>query len=199
MPIHSDTLFPRLKADRSHEIYHLDMGRHMFARLSDDNPTAISMVSVPMLEDLEVQFAHDQSEGHALVSRADLLEEEGWDEMAMIQHAFRNLKEKLGEDLKLSTLENDLIRLFAGGKYDASFLLLSNLWLKLEEDYGANLYAATPSQNLLLIGRQDDRRAILQLQRMIRGVFFDADRDSLLSKAVYQRFDGQWVIVATAF
>ncbi|HEX2900929.1 MAG TPA: hypothetical protein VHS96_14505 [Bacteroidia bacterium] len=192
-------LFPRLYADRTHAIYRHDLGRHMQVRPSDAADAALDVVKVPMLEDIGVQFVQDREKGFDFVTQNDRAGEEAWDDMALIQQSFRNLKDGPGEDMQLNILENGLIRLTSGGKYEASFLLLGNLWLKLEEDYGAQMYAAIPSHNLLLIGREGDRNAILSLQETIRGVFFEADRATLLSKAIYQRFDGQWQIVATAF
>jgi hypothetical protein len=161
-------------------------------------------ISIPMLEDISVQFVQNSEDGFEWVTETQRQHAETdqpilWTDMELIQQAFRNLKDHLGENLQLSTLENGLVRIVSGGKYEASFLLLGNLWLQLEEEYGANLYAAVPSHNLLLIGKQGDPTAILELQETIRSVFFEADREALLSKAVYQRLEGEWKIVATAF
>jgi hypothetical protein len=197
--IDAQRLYPRLSVDRQHAIYRRDLGRHMMRMEAAPVDAEAQKVLVPMLEDLCVQFVQDREKGFEWVTEGARSGEEIWDDVALIQQAFRNLKENLGEDISLNVLENGLIRVVSGGKYEASFLLLSNLWLQLEVDYGAEMYAAVPSANLLLVGRADDRRAILELQDMIRGVFFEADTESLLSKAVYQRVDGQWQVVATAF
>lgn len=199
MPIDKESLFPRLKADRTHAIYRHDLGGHMFKHSAAAPDSHDEPVTVAMLEDLQVQFVHDADQGFTLVQKAETEGAEIWDDMALIQQSFRNMKDKLGEELELSILENGLTRVLAGSKYEASFLLLGNLWVTLEEDYGANMYAAVPSHNLLLVGKQGDHRAILELQNAIRGVFFEADRDQLLSKAIYQRLEGEWKIVATAF
>ena len=192
-------LFPRLAADRPHVIYQRDLGRHM--RISNAQATVESdaRVRVPMLEDIAVEFVQDRSKGFEFVREADRSGDEVWDDMALIQQSFRNLKEVLGAELQLNLLENGLLRVVSGGKYEASFLLLSNLWLSLEADHGAQMYAAIPCHNLLLVGKEGDRNAILALQDAVRGVFFEEDQDSLLSKAIYQRFDGEWRIIATAF
>lgn len=188
-------LFPRLKVDHAHPIYHRDLGRHMFLR----EPNAGFPVTIPMLEDVMVQFAVDNEAGFELVQESDRAGQEEWGDMGLIQQSFRNLRDQLGESMDLLTLENGLLRVVAGGKYEASFLLLSNLWLKLEAEHGAEMFAAVPSHNALLIGKADDRDAIMNLQEMVRGVFFESDRDTLLSKAIYRRYEGEWKIVATAF
>ncbi|MBL0017049.1 MAG: hypothetical protein IPP17_11610 [Bacteroidetes bacterium] len=77
--------------------------------------------------------------------------------------------------------------------------MLSNLWLNLEPEFGAEMYAAVPCHNLLLVGKEMDRNAILALQNVVRGVFFEESQASLLSKAIYRRFEGEWRIIATAF
>lgn len=195
--IDAQRLYPRLSVDRQHMIYRRDLGRHMMR--SQPASADAQAVTVPMLEDLSVQFVLDREKGFDWVTEAARNGDEVWDDVALIQQAFRNLKQNLGEDISLNVLENGLIRVVSGGKYEASFLLLSNLWLQLEADYGTEMYAAVPSPNLLLVGRADDRRAILELQDMIRGVFSEANTELLLSKAVYQRVDGQWQVVATAF
>jgi hypothetical protein len=192
-------LFPRLAADRAHAIYQRDLGRHMRMPVSSDSEARSSIVTVPMLEDLAVQFVQDREKGFDFIREHDRQGAEVWDDMALIQQSFRNLKDKIGEDLQLILLDNGLSRVASGGKYEASFLLLSNLWLNLEAEFGTEMYAAIPCHNLLLVGKENDRNAILELQNAVRGVFFEEDQDSLLSKAVYRRFDGEWRIVATAF
>lgn len=189
------SLFPRLKVDRAHSIYAKDLGRHMFLRQPDSG----FPVTIPMLEDVMVQFAVDNEQGFDLVQESDRAGQEEWGDMGLIQQSFRNLRDNLGENMDLLTLENGLLRLVSGGKYEASFLLLSNLWLNLEAEHGHEMYAAIPSHNALLIGKADDREAIMKLQEMVRGVFFESDRDTLLSKAIYRRYEGEWKIVATAF
>lgn len=156
-------------------------------------------ILIPMLEDLSVLFVQHLEGGFDILLEEDRQELEEWTDVALIQQAFRNLKEQLGEGLELATLENGLTRVVAGGNLEASFLLLSNLWMQLEADYGEHMYAAIPCHNLLVIGKQSDRNAILNLQAIIRDIFFEADRETLLSKAVYQRFEGEWNIIATAF
>lgn len=188
-------LYPRLKVDHGHSIYQRDLGRHMFLR----EPAAGFPVTIPMLEDVMVQFALDNEAGFDLVQESDRAGQEEWGDMGLIQQSFRNLRDNLGESMDLLTLENGLLRLVSGGKYEASFLLLSNLWLNLESEHGAEMFAAVPSYNALLIGKADDRDAIMKLQEMVRGVFFESDRDTLLSKAIYRRYEGEWKIVATAF
>lgn len=188
-------LYPRLKVDHGHAIYHRDLGRHMFLR----QPMEGFPVTISMLEDVMVQFALDNEDGFDLVQESDRAGQEEWGDMGLIQQSFRNLRDNLGENMDLLTLENGLLRLVSGGKYEASFLLLSNLWLNLEAEHGHEMYAAIPSHNALLIGKADDREAIMKLQEMVRGVFFESDRDTLLSKAIYRRYEGEWKIVATAF
>ncbi|MBL0015033.1 MAG: hypothetical protein IPP17_01025 [Bacteroidetes bacterium] len=192
-------LFPRLIADRAHAIYQRDLGRHMRLSTSQVVDLSSKIVTVPMLEDLAVQFVQDRERGFDFVRENDRQGDEVWDDMALIQQGFRNLKDRMGEDLQLILLDNGLSRIASGGKYEASFLLLSNLWLTLEAEFGTEMYAAIPCHNLLLVGKENDRNAILELQNAVRGVFFEEDHDSLLSKAIYKRLDGEWRIIATAF
>ncbi len=192
-------LFPRLAADRKHAIYQRDLGRHMQVPVSSETEADSNIVTMPMLEDLAVQFVQDREVGFDFVREGDRQGDEVWDDLALIQQSFRNLKDKIGEDLQLILLDNGLSRVASGGKYEASFLLLSNLWLNLEPEFGAEMYAAVPCHNLLLVGKENDRNAILALQNVVRGVFFEESQASLLSKAIYRRFEGEWRIIATAF
>jgi hypothetical protein len=212
------TLYPRLVSDRTHPIYSHDLGRHMVRKVAWEMDEVDRPVTIPMLEDIHVQFVQDREAGFDLVLERDRqgaeVKDNGstgegkaqtdnapatWTDMDLIQQSFRNLKENLGENMDLLTLENGLVRIVSGTKYEASFLLLGNLWMQLENEYGAQLYAAIPSHNALFIARQDNRRAILEMQTLIRNIFFEAAPEALLSKAVYQRFDGEWKIIATAF
>jgi hypothetical protein len=192
------TLYPRLVSDRTHSIYSHDLGRHMVRQDTLLPDEAGRPVTLPMLEDIHVQFVQDREQGFDWVLERDR-DPETWTDMDLIQQSFRNLKENLGENMDLITLENGLVRIVSGTKYEASFLLLGNLWMQLEAEYGAQLYAAVPSHNALFIAQQDNRRAILEMQTVIRNIFFEAAPESLLSKAIYQRFEGEWKIVATAF
>ncbi|MBL0017050.1 MAG: hypothetical protein IPP17_11615 [Bacteroidetes bacterium] len=120
--IDSQLLFPRLAADRKHAIYQRDLGRHMQVPVSSETEADSNIVTMPMLEDLAVQFVQDREVGFDFVREGDRQGDEVWDDLALIQQSFRNLKDKIGEDLQLILLDNGLSRVASGGKYEASFL-----------------------------------------------------------------------------
>jgi hypothetical protein len=193
-------LFPRLVADRSHRIYQQDLGRHMFRAPSEPDESAAPRIRIHMMEDIGLHFVQDPGEGEFTYLRE--LDRDGkaaWDDYALISKAFINLRDLHGDAVKLQQLQGGGQRISSPGRHDASFLLLGNLWHKLEEELGANMYAAAPGHNMLFVAPQDDRSAILTLQGLVRAAFFEAPHGAQLSKAIYQRWDGEWKIVATGF
>jgi hypothetical protein len=189
-------LYPRLKADRSHPIYQSDLGRHMVVPARDLEAGHQLRVQIPMLEDIQLNFVLETENDLQYVFGADC---QGWDNMALITQAFKNLRDIQGELVEVLPMEGGGFQVTAKGQHDTAFLLLSNLWLKLEDKIGPHCYAAAPTHNHLFVALQDDRTAILSLQNLVRKHFFAAAHEDLLSKAIYQRWEGEWRICATAF
>ncbi len=194
--IQDELLFPRLVADRSHAIYQRDLGRHMQGA---SGAASLPLVQLNMMEDIALNFVLDGEAAFHLLRETDRVDDPKWTDIALISKAFLNLRDQHGEFIKLQQLENGLFRINSPGKYDASFLLLGNLWTRLEDQLGTNFFAAVPSHDILLVARQDDRLGILHLQELVRETFYEAPAPLLLSKAIYQRWDEQWQITATAF
>lgn len=195
----AERLFPRLIADRTHAIYRQDLGRHMQSPPTTDDAIAYPLVQIHMVEDIGLQFVVEDGMNQRFVREVDREDLPAWTDMALISQAFLNLRDQHGDEIKIQQLQDGAFRITSPGQHDASFLLLGNLWTKMEEQLGVNMYAAVPSQGLLFAAPQDDRKAILRLQTMVRNTFFEVSGTALLSKAIYQRWDGEWKVVATAF
>jgi uncharacterized protein YtpQ (UPF0354 family) len=197
--IKEEFLFPRLVADRSHPIYVKDLGRHMYSHAPAPASPDEQRITIHMMEDIGLNFVLDEGDAYIYLRECDREGFLTWDNMALISKAFLNLRDQHGEKVSLQQLETGGFRISSPGRHDAAFLLLGNLWVTMEEQLGVNMYAAVPSHDVLLVAPQDDRYAILTLQRLVRDTFFEAPTKSLLSKAIYQRWDGEWKVVATAF
>lgn len=192
-------LFPRLSADRSHSIYAKDLGRHMYNHLPAALTVDEAYVTIHMMEDIMLGFVLDEGGELTHIRECDRAGLPQWDNMGLITQAFLNLRDQPGDKVTLQQLEGGGFRISSPGRHDAAFLLLGNLWVTMVEQLGENMYAAVPSQDVLLVAPQDDRYAILTLQGLVRDTFFEAPTNALLSKAIYQRWDGEWKVVATAF
>lgn len=198
--IPSKEIFPRIKVNYDHEIYAGDQGRHIqegqFEKIAE---RLLKRVHVHMMEDLGLNFAVSEASRFRLILEKDRLGLVEWTDMQFIQHAFSNLLRQYGEQVEVLGQPETAMRIKVGNELEASFLLLGNLWQKLAAEYGENLYAAIPRQDLLLIAAANNRKGILQLQTAVKAVFLSPDSGPLLSKAIYQRWDGEWKIVAAAF
>jgi hypothetical protein len=197
--IASEFLFPRLVADRTHPIYSKDLGRHMSSQLPTPALPSGERISIHMMEDIAINFVLDEGREYTYLRECDREGLPQWDNMALISRAFLNLRDQHGDKVTLQQLEAGGFRISSPGRHDAAFLLLGNLWVTMVDQLGENMYAAVPSHDVLIVAPQDDRLAILTLQGLVRDTFFEAPTKSLLSKAVYQRWDGEWKVVATAF
>lgn len=188
-------LLPRLYCDRSHTIYHRDLGRHMY-RHGGDTP----LVEIQMLEDLSLQFhTTGATDALELLTVAERARMEPSDDASLISTAFVNLHRQFGDAIQIQTLDTGCLRIRAHSGCDASFLLLANVWTTLAEQTGAHPYAIVPTQDLLLVAPAHNRQAILVLQQLVRDTFAQVKDTELLSKAIYQQWEGEWKIVATAF
>ena len=192
-------LFPRLVADRSHAIYRKDLGRHMYQEAEAPSDASLAPIKIHMVEDIALNFVLDEGREYTYIRECDREGLADWDNMALISTSFINLRDQHGDKVTLQQLEAGGFRISSPGRHDAAFLLLSNLWMTMVEQLGENMYAAVPSHDVLLVAPENDRSGILTLQGLVRDTFFEAPTKSLLSKAIYQRVDGVWQIVATAF
>lgn len=202
MPLEIDStqLFPLVKIDYSHVIYEGDTGFHIQqANLENLAIKAQGRISVPMFEDVTLTFALPEKDRFRLLLEKDRLGLVEWTDMQLIHHSFRNLLQQFGEKIEILGSEDAAMRIKVGNDMEASFLLLGNLWQNLAQSYGENLYAAIPRQDLLLIAAADNRSGILQLQKAVKAIFQTPDAGPFLSKAIYQRWDGEWKIIASAF
>jgi hypothetical protein len=193
-----ECLFPRLTAERTHPIYQRDLGRHMYRTQHQDDEIS-PIIQIHMVEDISLQFVVEKGMDMQFLREIDREDLPAWDDMALIARAFLNLRDLHGDAIQLQQLEGGAFRVSSPGQHDASFLLLGNFWATMVEQLGENMYAAAPSHHLLFVAPQNDLKGILRLQTLVRDTFVDLPTDRLLSKAIYQRWDGEWKIVATAF
>lgn len=191
----SEKLFPRLVADRGHAIYQRDMGRHMRA---PQTPVR-QPITIPMVADIALQFVVMEGEEWEFVMEDDRGAAGEWDDMALITAAFSNLRDQSTESLLLKVVSEGGYRIRTRGAHEASFLLLGNLWPTLVDHLGENCYAAVPTPDTLFVAPAGELASILALQELVRATFYEAPAADLLSKAIYQRWDGEWKLVATAF
>ncbi len=193
-------LFPRIKVNYDHDIYAGDHGRHkQEAQLEAIAEKLQKRVHVHMMEDIGLNFATSQGDRYKYILEKDRLGLVEWTDIQFIHHSFTNLLHQYGEKVEILGQADAAMRIKVGNDLEASCLLLGNLWQKICDEYGENLYAAIPRQDLLLIAAAGNRKGILQLQTAVKAVFESPDSGPLLSKAIYQRWDGEWKIVASAF
>jgi hypothetical protein len=193
-----DQIFPRLKIDRSHALNAPDQGRQMSEKpIVPGLPD--SLLHLHMIEDIGLTFIARTEEGYRFVREFDREDQPERDDQWFAYHAFRNLMQEIGSTAILELRENGIYQVVAGGLHEASLLLLANFWVELLPEYGENLYAAIPAHNELYIASSYGYLGILNLQKIIRNVFQDEEYLEPLSKCIYQRINGEWKIVATAF
>lgn len=199
--IQSSRIFPKVRINYGHEIYAGDEGRHIQEdRFDQISGAQTARIRIPMFEDVELNFVQENELGQWIyLGNDDRLGKVEWDDMALIHNGFTNLKQRWGDNVELLGSSDKLMRINAGNLFESSFLLLGNLWQGLEAELGHGMYAAIPNNSTLILAAEDNFKAVLELQKVVKAIFQSPSSGQLLSKAIYRRSDGEWKIVASAF
>lgn len=171
-----DSIIPQIKDDR----YIAEINQ-----LGDDDQAL--HVTEPFAADLQILYSIDTE-----LSIRPLRE----DSLPVIGIGRKNLRETALDNLKrilppIETQQTDVGgMLVCGGTYEASLLLLDDLWAQIEEHYSGALLGCVPARDMMLFGNSDDPRALEMIYDICDQV--EANGGYLISRTVLIRKDAVW-------
>jgi uncharacterized protein YtpQ (UPF0354 family) len=158
----------------------------------DDQPVlaaaAVDLVSRPLAEDMAVFYLVDLGNVYKYVTNWQLADE-GVTPAELHEIAIRNLTQLIIErDMKVDQYQ-DIFAVMMGGDFEASVLLLDQLWDDIFRQFVDGDYAiAVPARDYLAFCDSSSKKGIQQLRQLIRSVPPDADH--LISDRIYIRSEG---------
>ena len=151
---------------------------------------AAGTVAEPLTGDLVVVYAFDLDNHFGPVRPHDLRRLE-LDPSRLRAIAIANLR------ARLPPLQRNgrsgvwmLINPGSGGVYEASLLLLDDVWTALADDVKGDLVVAVPARDLLFVTGSSDAAGIERVKAMTADAF--ARQDNAISSGLYVRRDGAW-------
>jgi len=163
--------------------------------IPSDDPAAVTSLSVDdapvmrqFLPGLLTAYLVDEGDSFAYVQgrdlrRADVSEDE------LHRQAVVNLAELA--DRQLTIRDNGAVSaLFLDGNFEASLLLVDDLWTQRLREYAHDPIVAIPARDILAFADVESAAGISALWGVVNRVWSSGDH--LLSKNLYRRVDGRW-------
>ena len=147
-----------------------------------------SPMSRPLAADMLVMYAIDRPTHVEYVSNGALATT-GLTLEQLHQRSIENLPARLGK-VQLHDCGSGVFGLSAGGTFEASLLLLDDLWRQLAEHLPGEPLAAVPSRDLLFVigsARPDSAELIAAKARIVL-----IDDRYAISQSVIKRREGKW-------
>jgi uncharacterized protein YtpQ (UPF0354 family) len=140
-------------------------------------------------DDFSIFFLCD-CDDHYVVLQARHFDESGLSADELLSIGIENLG-RIAEDIKIT--QNDGLLYFTGsGDFEASLLLVSEIWSEWLAEYCPNGYvAAIPARDILVVADTLDASGIGKLVSIIERIWPDGDH--LLSNSLYHLNDRKWV------
>ncbi|MEJ2423201.1 MAG: DUF1444 family protein [Candidatus Thiodiazotropha sp.] len=140
-------------------------------------------------DDFSVFFLCDCGD-HYTVLQAKHLEESGLGADELLSIGIENLR-RVAEDIKITQHEG-LLYFSGSGDFEASFLLVPEIWNDWLAGYCPNGYvAAIPARDILVVSDKHDASGIEKLISIIERVWPDGDH--LLSNSLFYFNDEKWL------
>ena len=140
-------------------------------------------------EELAIVYAEDKEDTTSLLKHGELAII-GLDMNSLKALALQNLSDVL--DGIEQTDANGRGQLLADGNYDASLLLVDELWEVNEFGINGDIVVAVPSRDRLLYTGSNDTHNLATLQSVIDSVFQQGER--LVSRALFVRRNGRFEV-----
>ena len=87
--------------------------------------------------------------------------------------------------------EGPTYMLTAGGTFEASLLLVSEVWKSQEPSVSGRVVAAVPARDLILFTGENEREAIVQMREKVREIHQSGNY--LISETLLMLDDGKWI------
>jgi hypothetical protein len=152
--------------------------------LSDDDAPVLR----PFLPGLLTTYVIDEGDSFAYVQGRDL-RRAGVSEEELHSQALVNLAALAERELTIR--ENGTVSaLFLDGNFEASLLLLDDLWTHRLREYARVPIVAIPTRDILAFADVESAVGVSELRAVVKRVWPSSDH--LLSENLYRRVDGKW-------
>ncbi|EJS46502.1 hypothetical protein ICG_05577 [Bacillus cereus BAG1X1-3] len=144
-------------------------------------------------EDLIITFLFaDYQNDDFLYIQNEHISEEGLDEEQLLQNGINNLYRLADEkNLRVHTLTEECFALILDGNFEASLIVLDDLWDNSLKKFVSSGYAvAIPARDILIFCDCKASHGIEKMKSIIEKVWEDADH--LLINKILLRSEGRW-------
>jgi uncharacterized protein YtpQ (UPF0354 family) len=152
-----------------------------------------SVVSIEFNEDLIITFlAHDsEKELFKYIANRDLQSEQ-LDSASLLDTGISNLYSLAASNgLRIQELDEGCFALLLDGNFEASLILLDNLWNNTLKQYAPNGYAvAIPARDVLAFCDLHSNNGVERLKGVISSVWENGSY--LLTDRIFNRTEGKW-------
>lgn len=152
---------------------------------ADDSPVLTKFAS-----GLLTAYVVDNGESFSYVQGRDL-HEAGIREEELYHQAVQNLA-LIAEDKVTIRQSGPIWALFLDGNFEASLMLLGDLWTSGLREYARDPVVAVPARDILAFCELGSTTGILELQAVVNRVWPSGDH--LLTKNLYRLKDGKWCV-----
>jgi uncharacterized protein YtpQ (UPF0354 family) len=146
-----------------------------------------SPVDRPLVGDLHVLYAFDMDSHYVLFAQRDLVRL-GVSKEELHERAIQNLR---AMNLEVRAHKGDRIfMLTAGGNYEATLLLLPEIWESVSSMVSGNIIAAVPARDILYVTGDGTEEDLADLRRWTSKMLEEADKP--LSRMFVRWTGSEW-------
>jgi uncharacterized protein YtpQ (UPF0354 family) len=162
--------------------------------LPGETVVELAFDDTPVLRDLDngllVAYLVDEGSSYGYVQNRDLVSA-GVSEADLHAAAVKNLRQVADERLRVQPY-GEIFALLMGGTFEASMLLLDDLWEESLAGYVAgDVLVAIPARDILAFGSASSPAAVKALNAVIERLL--ANGNAELATGLYRRSSGRWV------
>jgi|GEM_PF-2907859 len=197
-------IFPRIKADYSHEIYRED-GSKAFTGSPLPDGMNISEDQMPIVKklyaDLMLYFVVDRGNSYEVLQNEILKKNPDLNEDILHQISVNALVHEIGDNIKINGDPDHIVMVTADGNFEAAIILIEGFWEQFHQIINGNAIISIPARDLLFICKEGNNEAIEKLKEITKGYFDNPESAGLISKALYLKEKGknELTIVETSF
>lgn len=122
---------------------------------------------------------------------------EGMNVDVLHETAVLNMAKAFSEDIKMYGVEGDVLMLTNGGDFEATLMLLDELWPQMESHFEDSVCVAVPAKDLIFISATHQEEGREVLRKLVRRYFNEQETPGLLVRHIYELKDGRWNLVET--
>jgi hypothetical protein len=198
------TLLPKIKVDYTHQIYDsksdFDIAGTRFKEI-DEKTSHEGPLETHLYEDLYINYLSENEFISNYVTHATLRKHPVYDQDSIHRKALDSLLDEALIEFQIHGKSNGLMNIKTGSNLEASMILLEEVWDGIHEHLGSKLVVSIPTEDILLICPQSNRKAVKNLKKKAAGFLKDKSVERKLSKAIYQRQAGShtMTIIGTVY